>query len=470
VLRFGGWLAAASVVLAGCIIEAPYTSGRAETPISITLTGARPVAVVRPVVDRSGLPASANVSPSEIRLAGVDARVRAVVGKVTEPSSIVHPTSNGDLRVELAAVDPPQLVFELTDPRPDDRVALVGTIETPFGYMGTPAPDARLTLSGVGDVELLPGSHELTVSAAGPAAVLDADHPVALVPITFGITGGPRASAHGVAAETRFALGPGIPDGAVLATLYRVAEAGGRREAVQVGTSAPMHGCQIERDRTCSTKLMLRWQWTGTVPRVDLRYDVVTDLVGFDGPLDAAVKTSFGAPVIVPPDARSTSAVAEGTVEVGGGDRTNSWFRLRLKEAPASPGGDVVEVPGVVIVTYSAHAKDGSVRPDATLPFHFRDASFFRPSPGRVPEVLDAPIDGTERTVAIPLFAHCSPGADCKLDFWFEIFTPRSADTGPVTVTYRVDARVTSFDRHPLSPATTLTIESTGPNQPPGVD
>src|SRR3954454_15668930 len=117
VLRFGGWLAAASLVLAGCIIEAPYTSGRAETPISITLTSVRPVAVVRPAVDRTGLPSNADVSPSQGLLAGADARFRAVVGKVTEPASIIPPTSNGDLRVEFAAADPPQLVFELTDPR-----------------------------------------------------------------------------------------------------------------------------------------------------------------------------------------------------------------------------------------------------------------------------------------------------------------------------------------------------------------
>src|SRR3954468_16166447 len=112
VLRFGGWLPAAPRTLGRCILAAPYTSGRAETPISITLTAARPVAVVRPAVDRSGLPANANVSPSEMRLTAVDARVRPVVGKVPEPASIIHPASNGDLRVEFAAVDPPQVIFE----------------------------------------------------------------------------------------------------------------------------------------------------------------------------------------------------------------------------------------------------------------------------------------------------------------------------------------------------------------------
>jgi hypothetical protein len=213
---------------------------------------------------------------------------------------------------------------------------------------------------------------------------------------------------------------------------------------------------------------MLRWQWSGTVPRVDLAYDVVSSLMSIDGAVDASVETTFGSPILTQADGRPLSAVSEGTLEVGH-ERTESWFRIHVSNVPAGPGGNVVEVPGVVVVTYSVARKDGSLANAAVLPFHFRDAASYRPSPASVPEVFDAPIDGTARTVAVPLFAHCAPGTDCTIDFWFEFFEPRPADASPVIVSYRVEARVTAFDGHPLTAKTALTIDSTGAKQPPDV-
>lgn len=113
--------------------------------------------------------------------------------------------------------------------------------------------------------------------------------------------------------------------------------------------------------------------------------------------------------------------------------------------------------------------KDGGLAPTAMLPFHFRDAASYRSTPADFHEVFDAPIDGTSRSVAVPLFAHCVPGADCTLDFWFEVFAPRPADGSPVIVSYRVDARVTAYGGRPLTAKTSLAIESTGEKQPPDV-
>jgi hypothetical protein len=469
-IRSIGLLCAITLLIAGCIVEYPYTSGTVETPVSIALTDEQPVAVLHAVIDRSTLPYTGNVNPSVLQFDGADSRIRVAIGDPGQPGVVSRPYENGELRVEVPVGDATQIVFELTEPRPGERLQLTGTLSTQYGYAGTPAPSASIGVSGLDRPESFGPAHHGTSRAAGPGATLDADHPLLLVPITFGLRGGPDAAhAHGLSSETRIVPAAGVPEGAATATLYRTATVDGRPAGVQVGISSPMSGCRIAADATCENPLMLRWQWTGAVPSVRLDYDVVTTLTSVDGPVDASVETTFGEPITIAEDPHPISAVQEGSLQVGGSDRTHSWFRLRLTNPPAGPGGDVVEVPGTVVVTSSAVGRDGRAVPDAVLPFHFRDASIYRSSPASSVEVLDALIDGADRTVAVPLFAHCEPGRDCVVDFWFEVFPPRPTDAAPVTVTYRVEARVTAFDGHPLTPSTALTLESFGPRQPPDV-
>ncbi len=458
-------LVASAIIAAGCIVEPPYTSGSTETSVSVTLTAAEPVAVFDVAVDSSDLPRMASVSPYVLRFSDVDSRVRvasfpepADVGDVLPIASIRRPTLDRDVYVDIPTSGGARFIVELTDPRAEDVITVAGTLRVPFGYPGTPAPDAKVTVTGLDTPELRARPDVAITSVVGPRAFLDADHPVALVPLSFVLTSDSEAAPRDLASETRFVLAPDIPDGAAVPTLYYVSGDGADARMNSTQINVPITRCALSAQATCETALMVRWQWTGLAPRVDLRYDVVTTLVEYDGRVNSSVQTAFGDPIEIRAGARPIAADLEGSLEVAGSDRTNAWFRLSLAGAPSAPAPDVMEVPGVLIMTYAARGSDGRTDANTTVPLRFRDANFFRSTPASIPEVLDLVADGVSRTVAIPIFAHCQPDADCTLDFWLELFGPRGADVGPVTVTYRFDARVTAFSGTELPVDASLTL------------
>jgi hypothetical protein len=459
-----------AAIMAGCIVERPYTSNHEAKPLSVTLTAAQSVAVFDISLDRSGLPRTANIYPYVLRLHDVDPRVRiasmvlADQGNDSALGTIATARNNGDLSVDLPSQGKLRLVVELTDPRPDDAVAVAGTLDIPFGYDGTPAPNAHVVVSGLDAPEMRGDAYEQTVRTVGPSRILDADHPFVLIPVRFALHGGRHADRGELASATKFELAADIPEGAASPTLYT--SAGDGTAAAIAVTSAPMADCNVAVDAKCETPMILRWQWTGEVPRVDLRFEAVTTLVAYNAPVDSTVTTEFGDPLDIPPDARPITATQEGKLQVGGSDRATAWFRITLKNVPAATEPHVLEVPGVLLVTYSALGRDGTPNANAVVPLHFRDVTLFRSVQVPIPELLDLPADGVSRSVGIPIFSHCQPAKDCTLDFWLELFPPLADDVAPVTLTYRFDARVTAFTGESLSRETLLTI-GPKPSDPP---
>ena len=121
----------------------------------------------------------------------------------------------------------------------------------------------------------------------------------------------------------------------------------------------------------------------------------------------------------------------------------------RLTETGTSPSGVSAadrEVPGTVVLTFSAIGRDGHGTADGQ-PARLRVSGPLQP----LPPLIDVPLDGTTHAVGQPVFAGCRPGQSCTADFFFELFAPVDGDDAlPVTLTFRLEARLASLAADPF--------------------
>jgi hypothetical protein len=472
-------------VAGGCYIEPPYFSDDETTPFAVTLTSDTPVAVRDIVFERDALPTNGTAS-AKLELHDVDPRVRVVVtgeGDIDENAvadglgAIAPRNRKGDIVANLQTrllcpeetCDLPQrIILELTNPAPDESVSVAGDIVVGYGYPGaSPLPGPAVKVSGHDAGEARPPSTQATTRVAGTLPDLDVDHPVALLPVHLTVEGGDGADAINFASETRVSLG-NVPPGAVDVVIYEL-----RPDPKEFQSAArllyrpsPLHfapflGCELRKAVTCEHDAVLRFAWTGTDASVPLDYEVETIVTGFGPPAAAITATIDPArPIAVPAGAPVLTTHHEGTIVLdnnsqGGGESAS--FRLVMLRFPPASDPVVLEVPGVVLLTYSAVGRDGpgpSDDPNARV--HVSGVSNL--------EYFEFPTDGRERTIALPLFGtgvsanvgirpvsmRCE-GAECAVDFRLDLHhsSARGVEL-PITMSYRFDVRATSFDSAPL--------------------
>ena len=186
---------------------------------------------------------------------------------------------------------------------------------------------------------------------------------------------------------------------------------------------------------------------------------------------DAEVTAELGDLASVPANAPRASSSMEGTLVLDGGDdaRAELAVRLRLDGYPATPDAAVSEVPGTVVLTYSAVARDGPVPSDgAHVDLYASACCRGRAS---VPNLDFAP-DGVEvRTATYDLLTACVAGAPrAEFDFDLTLYQ-RQRGVRPSrfsTLTYRIrHAGAKSFAAAPFPPGVSVSIEAeTGRSSP----
>lgn len=445
-------------------------SAVSQAPVSVTLTAGTPVAVFEVEAHPQGLPQGANILAPTLTLHQVDPRIRVAVARESfaqgagELAPIARPGTDGEL--ELTGLDrKSRITIELTEARPSDSVKVSGELSDSAYWDGAPDAGASIAFTGLDRPDLREAPDVRTSTAAGPKVVLDADHPVALVPMTLVLD--QAGELGGMATETRITPAPAVPGGAATASIYTVAGAGTSAYPVPVPVRAPID-CWLGTQAPCGGPMVLRWQWTGSVPRVEVRYDVATTLVGYAGPVGSRVRTTFDAPITVAPPATPLRAAQQGTLDVNPSIGGIVIYDLALAGVPASPIPEVLEVPGLVVATLSASGPGGAPVAGASVGVRFPNMTSGRTA-AAWPDAINLPADGTARTVVIPAFAACVPGSGtCGVEITLSAGVPRGAGTTRITVSYRLDARVTAFSGAPLGPGTrlSLTPRVPAPSQP----
>ena len=462
--------------LAGCIgiIEAPYTNGSIAVPFSITLTGDDPVSVRDVGLRDLALPPNASATAT-LQLPDVDSRLRvSSIGSVDPASPAVqhigvfsHPDYKNDIAVEVANLPcytkdcgPVRVIIELTDPRPDDRIAVNGQVQVRYGFPGSVTPTGALVdVTGLDDV--IAGHRPTLVkgSDSGPAITLDADHPVALQPVEMRLEADDAPDTGTVVSESvvrsvdgvSYLVEPDKPEFQYNGLVQQIL-------GTPTYSMAPFGSCDLGETSPCETGGILRLTWVGP-DRVDAAYSVDTVVAGYGPsglPAGTRASTTFGDVRVVPDDAPRLASKHDATLTVDRGSpagRGTANFRLQLDHAPPAPKASIVEVPGIVVLTYSAVGRDGGAANGN--PAQLRVNGSLQP----YPPLIDVPLDGQSRTVGVPLFASCRPGASCTVDFFLELFPPFEGDDAlPVTLTVGLEARLTSFASDPFPRDTAISI------------
>jgi hypothetical protein len=465
------------LVAACCQLDCgPYTTGELSVPFSVMLSANDPVAIRDLGMKDVDLPPNTNATAT-LNLRNVDSRFRvATIGTIDSGLQGVerigrfrHPDYKSDIAADIGRQPcysddckrPVRLIFELTDLRTDDVLKVDGSIDIRYGYPGKDKlPEKVVEITGLDDA--IPGHAPatLTASDAGPVIRLDADHPIALQPITIGLDADAAAEEGTVVSESVVHSVDGIaylvePENPTFQYNGIVQQILGTPEFAM----DPYATCDLGRDTSCATDGVLRLTWVGPDP-VDTAYSIDTVVAGYgESGLPSGIRaaTTYGDPLVVPDNAPRIARAHDGMLKLDRGSadgRATAWFRLQLDNAPPAPQSSIVEVPGIVVLTYAATGR-GDAAGGGGKPARLRVNGSLQPSP----PLIDVPLDGKTRTVGLPLFASCRPGQSCTSDFFFELFPAfEGEDTLPVTLTYTLEARLSSFDTRPFPGDTSLSI------------
>jgi hypothetical protein len=143
-------------------------------------------------------------------------------------------------------------------------------------------------------------------------------------------------------------------------------------------------------------------------------------------------------------------------------DRAYSEFMIRLTGLRAEVGNDIVERPGVAILTYSATGRDGPLTPEkGVVRFLSQNLQTDGDASG-TNEILMAPefvADGVTHSTSIQLLADCTPDADCEIQHLFTLFQPEGFAGTPITLDWTLEVRATSFEPTPLGAGADITFE-----------
>ena len=476
-----GIAALVAALAVGCNVEPPYVSGTETTPFTVELTAEAPVATRDVVLTETRGDGTANAA---LLLHDVDPRVRvAATGNadmdndrhVDGLATFLHP-HDGEiglpLRSNFDCLEPPcgvqRLIFELTSPAPGEHLTVGGEVSVTYGYQGsTPRPGPAMTLEGFDAGASRSAGVERTTRVTVAPTTLDHDHPVAIQPVTFHLRTDPAADPLDVVSEVRVL--PADVAGAAGYTFSMESPDPTRPAHVPVamqgapGTFAGAMGCDVPA-ADCQTNRQIRIAWDGTVPSVAVGYELESMAVTYaDDPVDAPaeVTAELGDPATVPADAPRASATTDGTMVLDGGSDARAYvtLRLALDGFPGSPDPALTEVPGTVVLTYSAVARDGPAPSDGP-PVRIGGSAYTQGGTGRTsaPTIEFSP-DGQVRTATYGLLTACIAGKPCQVDVEIGLFKPQDGEPRlPVTLTYRVDVQVTSFSATPFPPGATVTI------------
>jgi len=136
-------------------------------------------------------------------------------------------------------------------------------------------------------------------------------------------------------------------------------------------------------------------------------------------------------------------------------------FYVRLSGLRAELGKDIGERPGIAMLTYTAVGRDGPVKADEPpVRLLAQNLSTDADSSGTNVHVgvEEFQADGLDHSVALQLLTDCKPGADCEVLHLFTLFSPTGRASLPITVQWKLEVRVTSFDSTPFGPAADITF------------